>query len=289
MAAARSSMVGPLAGVGAGLRGPHVPDILAERPAIAWFELLTDNHLAAGGGLRRQAEVIAERYPVSLHGVGMSLAGTDPLDRDYLASVRKLAERTEARLVSEHLAFTSAGGQHSNDLLPIPWTEEALDHVAGRIDVAQGVLGRQILIENISAYVEFTESSLSETEFLETLCRRTGCALLLDINNVYVNAVNHGYDPSDWLAGVPWCHVREIHVAGHTERDGLLIDTHGGTVCTAVVELLLSVRHLAGACPVLLEWDTNLPPWHVLETEVERLQRVWDRHQPEPRQLRHAS
>lgn len=289
MATTRPDAVGSLAGVGAGLRGPHVPAILAERPTVGWFELLTDNHLAAGGALRRQAEVIAERYPVSLHGVGMSLAGTDPLDRGYLHRVRNLAERTCARLVSEHLAFTSAGGLHSNDLLPIPWTEETLDHVAKRIDVAQAELGRQILIENISAYVEFDGSSLSETEFLDALCATTGCGLLLDVNNVYVNASNHGYDPLPWLAGVPWQHVREIHVAGHVERDGLLIDSHSGTVCDAVIELLLHIQPHARGCPVLIEWDNELPAWAVLAAELERLSGLWAKDAAGTAPLRHAS
>ncbi len=259
-------------GVGTGLRGPHVPHILADEPDVAWFELLTDNHLAAGGALRFQAEAIAERYPVTLHGVGMSLAGSDPLDDEYLAAVRRLAANTRAALISDHLAFTAHAGVHVHDLLPIPWTEESLHHVCTRVTRAQELLGRQILVENISAYVEFTSSSISEPAFLEALCERTGCALLLDINNVFVNARNHGYGARAWLDAVPWQYVEEIHLAGHSRRDGLLIDTHGGPVAHPVMDLFLSLGDRTKDIPVLVEWDTELPSWPVLLAEVRRVE-----------------
>lgn len=263
-----------VSGVGAGLRGPHVPQILAEGPDVAWFELLTDNHLAGGGALRFQAEAIAERYPVTLHGVGMSLAGTDPLDRDYLAAVRGLADRTGALLVSDHLAFTAHGGWHVHDLLPIPWTEESLDHVCRRVARAQEALGRRLLVENISAYVEFSSSAIPEPVFLEALCEETGCGLLLDINNVFVNAHNHGYDARAYLDDFPWRHVEEIHLAGHSRRDGLLIDTHGGPVPDPVVNLFVGTAGPRTDIPVLIEWDTSLPPWPELLREVRRMEAV---------------
>jgi uncharacterized protein (UPF0276 family) len=261
-----------VSGVGAGLRGPHVPQILAEQPDVAWFELLTDNHLAAGGALRFQAEAIAERYPVTLHGVGMSLGGTDPMDDDYLAAVRGLATRTQAALISDHLAFTAHAGMHVHDLLPIPWTEESLDHVCARVTRAQDVIGRRILVENISAYVEFTSSSIPEPAFLEAVCERTGCGLLLDLNNVYVNAQNHGYDARAWLDGFAWQYVEEIHLAGHSRGDELLIDTHGGPVADPVMDLFASVTDRSRGIPVLIEWDTALPPWPVLLAEVRRVE-----------------
>ncbi len=265
----------PLAGMGVGLRGPHVPDILQQSPAVPWFELLTDNHLCAGGALRFQAEVIAERYPVALHGVNLSLGGTDPLDREYLGRVRALAQNTAARHVSEHLAFTACNGTHSHDLLPLPWTEEALQHVADRVCEVQDVLGGSLLVENISTYLEYEHSTLDEGDFLRELCARTGCGLLLDINNVYVNAINHDHDAQGRLDTMPWAHVREVHLAGHEERDGLLIDTHGGVVCNEVLDLFLRVVPRIPEVPVLFEWDTSLPPWPVVWQETRRLDRAY--------------
>jgi uncharacterized protein (UPF0276 family) len=261
-----------LGDTGVGLRGPHVPQILRERPPVPWFELLTDNHLAAGGALRFQAEAIAELYPVTLHGVGMSLGGVDPLDWEYLDRVRDLAQRIQARAVSEHLAFTGHAGVHSHDLLPLPWTEEALAHVAGRIRRIQEYFGSRILIENISTYIEYRGTELSEGEFLTELCNATDCGLLLDINNVYVNAVNNARDPMQLLDAIPWQRVEEIHLAGHDARGGLLIDSHGDCVSDEVIELFERVIDRAPLTPVLLEWDTNLPKWSVLWTEAQRIE-----------------
>lgn len=261
-----------LRGTGVGLRGPHVPQILRERPPVPWFELLTDNHLAPGGALRFQAEAIAAHYPVTLHGVGMSLGGVDPLDWDYIERVRDLAQRTEARYISEHLAFTAHAAVHSHDLLPLPWTEEALQHVADRIDRVQAYLGERILIENISAYIEYRDAEFNEGEFLTELCAATDCGLLLDINNVYVNAVNNAHDPLHLLDAIPWQRVQEIHLAGHDARGGILIDTHGGCVSDAVIELFECVIDRAPSVPVLLEWDVQLPTWSILWTEAQRLE-----------------
>ena len=267
-------MDAPLAGLGVGLRGPHLPEILRARPAVPWFELLTDNHLAAGGALRFQAEAVAERYPVALHGVGMSLGGADPLDPDYLARVRGLARRTGARHVSEHLSFTARGGIHSHDLLPLPWTEEALELAAARAREAQDRLGTPLLLENVSTYLEYEHSTLGEGEFLAELCARADCRLLLDLNNVHVNAVNHGRDPAEFLDAVPWERVGEVHLAGHAARGGLLIDTHGAPVCDDVIELFVRVLPRIPEVPVLLERDTRLPPWAELWAEAKRLDQV---------------
>ena len=263
------------AGVGLGLRGPHVPRILADAPAIPFFELLTDNHLAAGGALRYQAEAIAAAYPVTLHGVGMSLGSIDPLDCGYVGRVRALARATGAVHVSEHLSFIGCDGYYANDLLPLPWTEEALEHVAGRIRQAQDLLGRRLLIENITAYVRYADAALSELGFLSELCHRTGCGLLIDINNAYVNAANHGEDAAAWMDTVPWALVGELHVAGHRLSDDLLIDTHDGPVSAAVLALLAGVAPLAGHLPVLLEWDHRLPAWETLAAEAARVEECW--------------
>ena len=267
-------MDAPLAGLGVGLRGPHLPEILRARPAVPWFELLTDNHLAAGGALRFQAEAVAERYPIALHGVGMSLGGADPLDPDYLDRVRGLARRTGARHVSEHLSFTAAGGIHSHDLLPLPWTEEALALAAARVREAQDRLEMPLLLENVSTYLEYEHSTLGEGEFLAELCARTDCGLLLDLNNAHVNAVNHGRDPAAFLDAVPWERVGEVHLAGHAARGGLLIDTHGAPVCDDVIELFVRVLPRIPEVPVLLERDTRLPPWAELWAEARRLDQV---------------
>ena len=267
----------PPTGLGVGLRGPHVPDILQQHPAVPWFELLTDNHLCAGGALRFQAEAVAEQYPVALHGVSLSLGGIDPLDREYLGQVRNLARNIEARHVSEHLAFTARNGIHSHDLLPLPWTEEALRHVSDRITQVQDFLGQHILIENISTYLEYGHSTLSEGDFLLELCTQTGCGLLLDINNVYVNAVNHSHNPQALLDAMPWTHVCEVHLAGHEERNGLLIDTHGGVVCDEVLDLFLRMAPRIPDVPVLFEWDTSLPPWSVVWQETQRLSQAYQK------------
>ena len=261
--------------MGVGLRGPHVPTILERRPEVPWFELLIDNHLCAGGALRFQAERIAERYPVALHGVNLSLGGVDPLDLEYLGRVRDLARSTRAHHISEHLAFTAHGGIHSHDLLPLPWTEEALDHLVNRVSQVQDFLGQNILVENISTYLEYEHSTMGEGDFLLELCARTGCKLLLDINNVYVNAANHGHDPQKILDAMPWAHVREVHLAGHEERDGLLIDTHGGCVCDEVLNLFLDAAPRIPEVPALFEWDTSLPPWHVVWQETRRLDEAY--------------
>ena len=264
-----------LTGVGAGLRGRHVPEILADCPAMPFLELLTDNHLAPGGAARFQAEAIAARYPVTLHGVGLSIGSVDPLDVDYLAQVRSLAEATDARLVSEHLAFIGCDDWLANDLLPLPWTEEALEHVAARVVETQDRLGRQLLLENISAYVRFADAAMSEIEFMTALCERTGCGLLIDVNNAYVNGVNHGEDPAAWLARVPWERVGELHVAGHRQADGLLVDTHDAPVPPAVLDLLTGLPPAAARLPVLVEWDHRLPPWPTLAGEVTRVREAW--------------
>jgi len=254
------------------LRGPHVPQILRERPAVPWFELLTDNHLAPGGALRYQAEAVSEHYPVTLHGVGMSLGGVDPLDWEYIGWVLDLAKRTRARHVSEHLSFSTHGAMHSQDLLPLPWTGEALEHVARRIGQVQDFIGERILIENISAYIEYRDAELTEGAFLTELCTATGCGLLLDVNNIYVNSVNNSNNPLHLLDTVPWQFVEEVHLAGHEHRNGLLIDTHGGPVCKEVIELFARAIDRAPSAPVLLEWDTRLPVWEVLWAEVQRIE-----------------
>ncbi len=274
MSAAREGSTSALVGTGVGLRGPHVPALLAEAPDVPWFELLTDNHLADRGPLRFQAEAIASRYPVALHGVGMNLGGVDPLDSDYLARVGALADRLGAVHVSEHLAFTAHAGRQLHELLPLPYTEECLFHVAARVRQVQDVLGASLVVENVSTYLRYRHDARHELEFLAALVAETGCRLLLDVNNLVVNAANHGGDPETGLEAVPWHAVAEIHVAGHETRGELLLDTHSRTVSERVLALLgRALAHVPDA-PVLVEWDRDLPTLDVLLEEARRAEAV---------------
>jgi uncharacterized protein (UPF0276 family) len=276
MAAAPDSPTHALSGTGVGLRGPHVPTLLETEPAVAWFELLTDNHLAPRGPLRFQAEAIAERYPVALHGVGLNLGGVDPLDRDYLGQVHALARGLGAVHVSEHLAFTAHAGRHLHELLPLPYTDECLLHVARRVRQVQDVLGAPLLVENISTYLEFRDDAMHELEFLSALVGETGCRLLLDVNNLVVNAANHDRGATEGFAGLPWDAVAEIHVAGHEARGELLLDTHSRPVPDGVLALLAEALRHDPQIPVLVEWDRDLPSVEVLLAEAARAEAVRD-------------
>lgn len=263
-------------GAGIGLRSCHYRDILDTRPSIPWFEVLTDNYLGAGGLPLQQLERVRADYPLVLHGVGMSLGSADALDLGYLARLKQLIERIEPAWVSEHLAWSSVDGQHLHELLPLPCTHEALDHFANRLNQAQEILGRRLLIENPSSYLCFTHSEMSEPELLSALVARTGCGLLLDVNNAYVSAVNHGWDASDYLRALPAAHIREIHLAGYEEHAGYLFDTHGYRVHDPVWALYTRAIQHFGPIPTLIEWDTDIPPWQVLAAEAARAQRILD-------------
>lgn len=245
---------------------------------MGWFEAHSENYFGAGGSQPWFLERVRADYPLSLHGVGLSLGGTDPLDRAHLRALRRLIDRFEPALVSEHASFSSAGGRHYNDLLPLPYTEDCLRNLVGRVRDAQDALGRRILIENVSSYLEYRDAELTEAEFLSALVAETDCGLLLDVNNVYVTAVNHRRSASEFLTALPVHAVQEIHLAGHTrvQRDGceLLIDTHGAPVCDAVWALYSSALARFGAVPTLIEWDTELPPLARLVAEAHAADRV---------------
>lgn len=267
---------GSPAGAGIGLRAPHIPEILEQEPAIPWLELLADNHLHPAGPAPTLAAVL-ERYPATLHCVAMNLGGTAPLDRDYFRALRRLAEQARAPWVSDHLCFTAVGAVHHHDLLPLPWTEEALSHLCERVARAQDRLGTRLLVENVSAYLGYAHSTLSEPEFLGALVESTGCGLLVDVNNLYVNQVNRGVDARDWLAAIPDEGVVEAHLAGHEAREGLLVDTHGAPVAPAVWDLYRHFDRCFPGVPVLMEWDNGIPPLRVLLAEAARAQGVLDR------------
>lgn len=254
-------------GVGLGLRSSHYAEILSRSPAIPWFEALSDNYL--GGGLPlHQLTRIRERYPITLHGVGLSLGSVDPLNQVYLERLKALVDRVQPTFVSDHLAWVSQGGRYLHDLAPLPYTEEALVHVAERIQRVQDVLGRQLLIENLSPYVRFAGGDHLEWEFLRELARRADCFLLLDVNNVYVNAFNHGFDPLAYLDALPAERVKEIHLAGYEEEDSFLFDTHGRAVQDGVWALYRQALRRFPRVPALIEWDTDIPSLAVLMAEA---------------------
>jgi uncharacterized protein (UPF0276 family) len=265
------------AGVGIGLRAPHYAEILERRPALAFLEVHSENFFAAGGSALAWLEAFRSRYPLSLHGVGLSLVSVDPLDERHLARLEALIARFEPAVVSEHLCWSSFGGRHSNDLLPLPFTEEALAHACARIDAVQERLGRAILVENVSAYRTFAESTIPEWEFVAEVARRSGCGLLLDVNNIWVNATNHGFDPRRYLEAIDGRTVGEIHLAGYEEVDGLLIDTHGAAVTDGVWDLYAHTIARLGPKPTLIEWDTNIPALDVLLGEAAKARAIVER------------
>jgi len=264
---------GPVpARAGIGLRAQHHQAILDTRPEVGWVEAHSENYFAAGGAQPEFLERIRCEYPLSLHGVGLSLGSIDPLDRTHLEHLKRVVSRFEPGLVSEHLSWGSIQGRHFNDLLPLPYTEEALRHMVARVGQAQDFLGRQILIENVSSYLEYTCSSLREWEFLAALAFESGCGLLLDVNNIYVSAHNHAFDAHEFLNRIPVKAVRELHLAGHSRNSfggrDILIDTHGAHVCADVWALYAAAARRFRNVPVLIEWDTDIPALDVLVAEA---------------------
>ena len=252
--------------------------MLAAWPDVAWFEAHSENYFAVGGSHVDCLSRIAERYPVSLHGVGLSLGSTDPLSREHLAQLARAIERFQPRLVSEHLSWSSVDGRFANDLLPLPYTEEALRHMSRRIAQVQDALGRQILIENVSSYLTYRCSTMPEWEFIAAVAAESGCGILLDLNNVFVAAHNHGFSGDEYLEGIPIDAVQEFHLAGHTrillEGQPLLIDTHAAPVCDAVWELYGRALRRFGARPTLIEWDADLPALDALRAEAHKADAV---------------
>ncbi len=258
----------PDLGFGLGLRTVHYDHILQQRPAVDWFEVISENFIDSRGRPRHILDQIAERYPIVMHGVSLSIGSTDPLDHDYLGKLKALATDTKAAWISDHLCWTGVAGKNTHDLLPIPLTEHSLQHVCERIRVVQDVLERPFVFENPSTYVGFTGSTMNEWEFLARMSDETGCGLLLDVNNVYVSAINHDFDPDDYLRGIPHQRVVQIHLAGHTDCDTHLIDTHDHPVIDAVWDLYRKAIAYCGPVSTLLEWDAKIPPFDELHAEV---------------------
>ena len=258
----------PNLGFGVGLRSVHFRTILADSPPVDWFEIISENFMDSGGRPRYVLDQIAERYPVVMHGVSLSIGSTAPLDFEYLKKLKLLARGIGAVWISDHLCWTGVAGINAHDLLPVPLNEATLDHVVQRIRTVQDFLERQLVLENPSTYVAFTDSTISEWEFLRRMAEAADCGLLLDVNNVYVSSVNHDFDPVEYIASLPHQRVIQIHLAGHTNHGTHLIDTHDGPVIEPVWELYRLAHRLTGGAATLLEWDAKIPDFPVLQAEV---------------------
>ncbi|HTO12751.1 MAG TPA: DUF692 domain-containing protein [Candidatus Binatia bacterium] len=261
----------PLSGAGIGLRSPHVEEVLGTRPAVGWLEVHAENYMG-GGPAVRTLERLRRDYPLSVHGVGLSLGSADGLDARHLERLARLVERLEPALVSEHLSWSVTGGAYLNHLLPLPYTAESLAVVSEHVERVQTRLGRRLLVENPSGYLRFRGAEIAEADFLAALARRTGCGLLCDVNNIHVTCANLGGDPDDYLAVLPPDAIDEIHLAGHAVNDAdgrpILIDDHGSPVAPAVWDLYARALDRFGARPTLIEWDTDVPPLPVLLAEA---------------------
>lgn len=261
-------------GFGLGLRPQHYAEILAGTPRVDWFEIISENYMVPGGNPLRVLDQIAERFPVVMHGVSMSIASTAPFNEIYLDELAALARRVEPKWISDHLCWTGVHGVNLHDLLPIPYTREALDHVVARIHHVQARLGRPLCLENVSSYVTFEESEMPEWEFLAQMTQRTGCWLLLDVNNVFVSAYNHGFDASEFLAAIPRDRVIQLHLAGHSDMGTHLIDTHDAPIRPEVWDLFREALTHFGAVSTMIERDDNIPPLSELIDELDEARRI---------------
>jgi len=272
-----SSLTRSSLGFGLGLRVDHYEAILASRPPVEWFEALTENYLVPGGKPLHYLTLMRERYPIALHGVSLSIGSTQPLDREYLARVKALAARIEPEWISDHLCWTGVGGKNAHDLLPLPYTEEALANVVGRVRAVQDFLGRRILLENVSSYVTFRDSPLTEWEFVRAVAEQADCLILLDVNNIYVSSVNHEFDPHEYLNAIPVERVQQFHIAGHENHGDYLIDTHDHPVPDPVWALYDAAVRRFGNVSTMIERDANIPPLEELCAELETARRLAER------------
>ncbi|WP_172199700.1 DUF692 domain-containing protein [Niveibacterium sp. COAC-50] len=266
-----------LHGFGLGLRVEHYRDFLETRPAVDWLEVISENYMVPGGKPLHYLDAIRRDYPMVMHGVSLSIGSTDPLDRDYLAALKALASRVDPAWISDHLCWTGVDHQNLHDLLPMPYTEAALRHLTERIDQVQDYLGRQILLENVSSYIAFANDEVAEWDFLAELAQRADCLLLLDVNNVYVSSVNHGFDPRRFIDRLPGDRVRQIHLAGHEDHGDYLIDTHDHPICNAVWDLYAYAVERLGQVPTMIERDDNIPALPELLAELDQARAIASR------------
>lgn len=271
---ALASGVRPWHGFGLGLRNEHFEHVLVGEHAIDWFEIISENFMVAGGKPRHYLDAIGARYPLAMHGVSLSIGSTDALDRDYLRALRQLADDVAPIWISDHLCWTGNGGLNSHDLLPLPYTEEAIAHVASRIGQVQDFLGREILIENVSSYVTFAGAEMDEAAFLAEIVRRSGCRILLDINNIYVSSRNHGFDADAYIAALPAERIWQIHLAGHSDYGSHVIDTHDHPVRDEVWALYARTLERVGLVTTMIERDDHIPPLAELVIELDRARAI---------------
>jgi uncharacterized protein (UPF0276 family) len=267
----------PFLGFGLGLRKEHYEAILQGQPKVDWFEILTENYLVDGGKPLHYLDRLRANYPMVMHGVSLSIGGTDPLNFDYLRQIKALAERIEPVWISDHLCWTGVDGLNLHDLLPLPYTEEALKHVVRRVGQVQEFLGRRILLENVSSYVSYADSEMSEWEFLTAVVEAADCLILLDLNNIYVSARNHGFDPGQYLRHIPVERVWQFHLAGHFDRGDLLIDTHDRAVIDEIWALYEAAAVRFGTVSTMIERDDDIPPLEVLIEELNQARRLGER------------
>lgn len=274
MAANEHNNSRPYLGYGLGLRKEHYDAVLAERPKVDWFEIISENYMVEGGKPLDYLTRIREHYPMVMHGVSMSIGSTEPLNFDYLQQLKALIKRVEPAWFSDHLCWTGVNGVNLHDLMPLPYTEEAVQHVADRVSQVQDYLGRQMLLENVSSYVSYSDSQMSEWEFLREVAERADCLILLDINNIYVSAFNHNFDPYTYLTAIPGERVYQFHLAGHTHENNLIIDTHDHPIADPVFELYAAAVQHFGRVSTMIERDDNIPPLPELLDELEQVRRI---------------
>ena len=271
------TLIKPSLGFGLGLRVEHYAEILGGDPVVDWFEALTENYLVPGGKPLYNLMQVRERFPVALHGVSLSIGSTSPIDLEYLAQVKALASHVDPAWISDHLCWTGVSGKNLHDLLPLPYTEEAVAHVASRVKTVQDILGRRILLETVSSYITFRDSRMTEWEFLRAIAEESDCMLLLDVNNIYVSSVNHEFDALTYLNAVPMDRVQQIHLAGHEDHGDYLIDTHDQPVPQAVWDLYAAAVRRFGRVTTMIERDANIPPLAVMEAELHEARMVAER------------
>jgi hypothetical protein len=269
-----TALTAPPLGFGLGLRTQHYETILAERPAIDWLEIISENYLVPGGRPLDYLDRIRADYPMAMHGVSLSIGSDDPLDRDYLRRIAALAKRVEPAWISDHLCWTGVGGRNMHDLLPLPYDEATLDHVVERIGQVQDALGRRLAMENVSSYVTYRRSTMPEWHFLAEVARRADCLILLDVNNIYVSAFNHDFDPLAYLDAIPVERVQQIHLAGHEDNGSHIIDTHDHPVIDPVWRLYGEAIRRCGPVSTMIERDDKIPPLGELVAEIEQARAV---------------
>jgi len=267
----------PFLGYGLGLRKDYYETILANRPKVDWFEILSENYMVKGGKPLYYLDAIREHYPIVMHGVSMSIGSTDALDFHYLKSLKQLIDRVQPRWISDHLCWTGQGGHNLHDLMPLPYNTDAIKHVVDRVKQVQDFLGRQILLENVSSYVTYKHSEMAEWEFYSQIVEQSDCLMLLDINNIYVSSRNHGFDVMDYVRGVPVHRVRQIHLAGHTDYGDYVIDTHDHPIVDPVWELYAEALKLLGPVSTMIERDDCMPPFEELLAELDQARTIGNR------------